>query len=237
MSGGLILIGQDHSLLSYILTAVGVLLIPAFVAWEHHHPQPVVDFSLFISRTFSASNIMTLFFYGALGGLFFELAQHLISDVKYSPQKAGAATVPISICLALFSSRIGKLAQNRGPRMFMTFGPLMCAVGTIYLYSIHHGTKYWTGIFPGIVIFGLGLATLVAPLTATVMASVDDERAGLASGINNAVSRLAGSLVIATIGLFTASSTYHGTIILCVALMIAAGIVSFIGISPKVLEH
>ena len=237
ISGGLIMVGQNKSLSSFALVAVGVALIPFFFIWEKKHPQPVVEFSLFKIRDFSASNLMTFLFYGGLSGLFFILAQQLIGPAGFKPDAAGAAIIPVPIAMVFLASYAGKLSQKYGPRLFMTFGPIICAVGTMLLINVGKGTSYLTGVFPGIAIFALGLSITVAPLTATVMASANDDRAGLASGINNAVTRVAGSLVVAVVGLFSVSSVYKGTIILCVILMTTGGIVSYLGISKQALSR
>lgn len=235
-SGGLIMYGQNSSSAALLVIAVGVVLTPLFFIWELRYPHPIVEFSLFRNRNFSASNLMTFLFYGGLAGLFFGLAQQLIDVANFTPQNAGAATIPVPIMLVLLSSRMGKLSQKYGPRLFMSIGPLICALGVALLYNVGADTTYLTDVFPGIILFALGLSIVVAPLTATVMASADDKYSGLASGINNSVSRVSGSLVIATLGLLSVATLYHSTIILCVALMASAGIVSFIGIDKKVLE-
>ncbi len=237
ISSGLIMVGQNKTPTSFALVGTGIVMIPLFFTWEKRHPQPIVEFSLFTIRDFWASNLMTFLFYGGLSGLFFILAQQLIGPAGFKPDAAGAATIPVPIAMVFLASYAGKLSQKFGPRLFMTFGPIICAAGTMLLFNVGKGTTYLTGVFPGIAIFAVGLSVTVAPLTATVMASADDDRAGLASGINNAVTRVAGSLVVAVVGLFPLSSVYKGTIILCVLLMAAGGIVSYFGINKRVLEH
>jgi sugar phosphate permease len=123
---------------------------------------------------------------------------------------------------------MGALAGKYGPRLFMTVGPLLTALGMLILLSINRGDHYVSGIFPGLVLFGLGLAILVAPLTVTVMSSVDESESGIASGVNNAVSRVAGLIVIALLGIFGADKSYRFTIILCSSLAALAGILSYL---------
>ncbi|HET7630230.1 MAG TPA: MFS transporter, partial [Candidatus Saccharimonadales bacterium] len=165
---------------------------------------------------------------GALGGFIFALVIYLQTMVGYSSTAAGLSLLPITGLMFLLSSRMGALAGKYGPRLFMAVGPIVTAVGMLTLLSVGKGYHYVTGILPGIVIFGLGLATLVAPLTVTVMASVRESESGIASGVNNAVARVAGLIVVALLGIFGAEHSYRFTIILCSSLATLAGVLSYI---------
>ena len=142
---------------------------------------------------------MTLLVYAALGAIIFFLVLQLQTVVGYGPLEAGLATMPITIVMLLLASRGGALASRIGPRLPMSVGPLVCAVGIAMLAGIDSNAEYWVDIFPGLTIFALGLALLVAPLTATVLAAAPDRYAGIASGVNNAVARGGSLLAVAAL--------------------------------------
>lgn len=175
----------------------GAVLLVAFVAIERRSPAPMMPLSLFRSRRFTGANLTTFTVYAALGAGFFFVSLQLQTVLGYSALEAGAASLPITVLLAALSTRSGRLAQRIGPRPQMTVGPLVAAVGFLLLSRVDVGTTYWTGVFPGMVVFGLGLAITVAPLVGAVLMSVDERYTGTASGINNAVSRVAQLLAIA----------------------------------------
>ena len=181
------------------LAAAGLVLLVAFVVVEQRTRDPLVPLSMFRSRTFSGTNFVTLLLYGALGTVFFLLGLVLQGPLGYTPLQAGAATVPITFAMLLFSARAGALADRIGPRIPMTVGPLIVAVAMLLLTGIEPSSSYVTDVLPGIVVFGLGLSLTVAPLTATALASVDVRHAGVASGVNNAVARTGQVLAIAAI--------------------------------------
>ncbi len=186
---------------SWPLAAGGGVLLVAFVLVERWKAHPLVPMSLFSSRTFSGTNAVTLLLYGALGVVFFLLGLVLQGPLGYTPLQAGAATMPITLAMLLLSSRAGALAGRIGPRIPMTVGPLLVAVGVLLLSRIDAASTYVTDVLPGIVVFGLGLALTVAPLTATALGSVDVEHAGVASGVNNAVARTGQLLAVAAVPL------------------------------------
>jgi EmrB/QacA subfamily drug resistance transporter len=212
-----------------VLLAAAVVFGVLFVIYEARAKDPMLPLRLFRSPNFSATNIVTFAMYGALGGLFFALVIYLQSVVGYTSMQAGMASLPVTFMLLLLSSRVGALSAKRGPRLFMTLGPIIAGLGMLLLWPLGPGAHYLTHVLPGIILFGLGLAITVAPLTTTVMASVPEISSGIASAVNNAVARVAGLLVVAMLGLFGASiaQTYHPAIALCAGLALAAGLIAW----------
>ncbi|EDK72763.1 multidrug transporter, MFS superfamily [candidate division TM7 genomosp. GTL1] len=188
----------------------------------------MMNLRLFTSRNFTGANITTFAMYGALSGFFFALIIYLQTTVGYSSMAAGLSILPVTLLLLLFSGRMGKLTSTYGPRIFMTLGPILGGIGMLTLLGLGHNANYWLHVLPGITLFGVGLVFTVAPLTVTVMTSVSDNQSGIASGVNNAISRAAGLIVIALLGLFGASQSYQFTVMLCSALAIIAGIASWL---------
>ena len=178
---------------------VGVAAMVGFVLAEWRQPHPMLPLSLFRSRQFSAANAVTFVVYGAFGGIFFLLAVQLQVVSGYSPLEAGIAILPITVVMLLLSARAGQLAQRIGPRLPMSLGPLVCALGVLLMLRIGPDARYVTDVLPGVTIFALGLSLLVAPLTATVLAAVDSRHAGVASGVNNAVARAASLIAVAAL--------------------------------------
>lgn len=178
----------------------GLACFVLFLLYEARARHPMLDLALFRIRNFAVANLTTLAAYaGLIGGLFF-VGLYLQQVVGYSPLQAGLATTPISILLFVLSPRFGRLASGTGPRLPMTVGPIVGGLGLIGMLRVGPEASYAADVLPAILVFGLGLAATVAPLTATVLDSVAERRVGIASGVNNGVSRVAGLLAIAILG-------------------------------------
>ncbi|WP_433607949.1 MFS transporter [Prescottella agglutinans] len=177
----------------------GVAAMAAFVVVERRSRYALVPSSLFASRVFVAANLVTLAVYAALGGVFFLLLLQLQIVSGYSPLAAGLASLPITILMLLLSSRAGRWAQVHGPRIPMTVGPLLAAGGLLLMLRIGPDASYPTQVLPAVLVFGLGLSALVAPLTTAVLGSVSSDQAGIASGVNNAVARTSQLLAVAAL--------------------------------------
>jgi EmrB/QacA subfamily drug resistance transporter len=186
--------------LVWVPLLAGIACFAAFVAWEGHAPRPMLDLSLFRIRNFAVANLTTLSVYAGLGAGLLFVGLYVQQVVGYTPLEAGLATTPISLCLFFLSPRFGRLASGVGPRWPMTFGPIVAGVGVLLFMRLDQGASYVTDVLPAVVVFGLGMSATVAPLTATVLDSVAPNRVGIASGINNGVSRVAGLLAIAVLG-------------------------------------
>ncbi|WP_251059055.1 MULTISPECIES: MFS transporter [unclassified Streptomyces] len=179
----------------------GLLLAAVFVYVERRRADPMVPPEIFASRQFTAVNLVTLCVYAAFAGFFFLVVLQLQVVAGYSALAAGAALLPTTALMLLLSSRSGALGERIGPRLPLTVGPLLCAAGTLLMLRVGPDASYAEDVLPAMVVMGMGMVTLVAPLTATVLSSVDPGRAGLASGINNAAARAAGLLAVAALPL------------------------------------
>ena len=208
----------------------------------------MMPLEMFRSRQFSAANLVTFVVYAALGGVFFLLVAFLQISLGYSPIAAGAASLPVTLLMFLFSARAGALAQRIGARIPLTVGPLVIAAGLLLMTRIEPGDSYVSSVLPAVIVFGLGLTLVVAPVTATVLAAADMRHSGIASGINNAVSRVGGLLAVAVLPLVAGltgdnfydpaamTDGFHMAMLVCAGLAAAGGLLAWLTISADVLH-
>jgi EmrB/QacA subfamily drug resistance transporter len=187
---------------SALEVTAGIVTIVSLVVlwrWERGRDHAVVPFDLFADRTFAVTNGLTFAIYGGMGVLFFLLSIQLQVTSGWSPVESGAALLPVTVLLFVLSSRMGAVATRIGPRLPLTFGPLVASAGMLLLTRAGPDATFVADVLPGAVVFGLGLSAIVAPVTSTALGAVPDERVGAASGVNNAVARTGGLLAVAGI--------------------------------------
>ena len=214
---------------------VGIVALVAFVVIEARSPQPMVPLTLFRSRQFSGANAVTVAVYAALGVATFLVVVHLQTGLGYSALSSGAALLPITVIMLALSARMGALAQRIGPRLPMTVGPVVVGVAMVMLSRVSSGSEYFTGVLPGVIVLGFGLSITVSPLTAAVLAAVDDHHAGIGSAINNAAARIASLLAIALLPAVSGLSDdfndgYRRALLISGALAAIGGVIAYVTI-------
>ena len=225
-----------------ILTTLfgGIAVLTAFIVWERRAPQPMLPLRLFRRRNFSFANLETLAVYAGLSTLTFFLVLYLQQIAGYSALRSGLALVPITVVMFVLSPRVGRLSMRLGPRFFMGTGPIIAAAALLPTIRLGRTFSYWWELLPALVVFSIGLSMIVAPLTATVLADADESDAGIASGINNAVARVAGLLGIAVVGAAVAGggntldlSGFRMSMAITAALVAAGGAIGLVGIRNR----
>ncbi|GEP35512.1 MFS transporter [Nocardioides szechwanensis] len=218
---------------------VSLLAGVAFLVVERRTREPMLRLEIFRDRTFSAANAMTLLVYAALGAIMFFLTLQLQTVGDYGALAAGLATMPVTVCMLFLAAKGGELGARIGPRVPMSFGPVVMAAGTLLLLGVDADVVYWTDVLPGITVFGLGLALMVAPLTSTVLAAAPDEHAGIASGVNNAVARAGSLLAVAALPVAVGlggeeyadpvafDAAYGSAMLACALLLVVGGALSW----------
>jgi EmrB/QacA subfamily drug resistance transporter len=186
--------------LVYLPLLLGAVFLVLFILQERRSPAPMMPLGLFRRRNFAIGNLATLTIYAGLGGALFFLVLFLQQVAGYSALEAGLSLTPLTLAMFTLSRRFGALADRLGPRAFMGGGPIVAGLGLLWFVRMDDDVSYWVDVFPGAMLFGLGLAATVSPLTATVLADADEHNAGVASGVNNAVARVAGLMAIAAVG-------------------------------------
>jgi EmrB/QacA subfamily drug resistance transporter len=223
----------------YLPMGIGVLAFAAFLWRQHAAKQPMMPLSLFRIRNFAVGNVSTFAIYGALSIGGFLVTVFLQQVAHYPATLAGLSLLPITVINIGLSPLFGGLAGKYGPRFFMAAGPIIGGAGYLLMLMIYSSANYWTQVLPGTLLFGLGLTMTVAPLTAAILGSVDERRAGIGSAVNNAIARVAGLVLIAMLGIIVGSkldvSSFHRGLIVTAALLILGGVISAIGIqnSPE----
>jgi EmrB/QacA subfamily drug resistance transporter len=233
-----------------VVTAlIGIASLIGFFVRERRTANPMLPLSIFRSRQFSAANAVTFVVYAALGVVFFLLVSFLQISMGYTPIEAGSASLPVTFLMLIGSARAGELAQRIGPRIPLTLGPLIIAAGLLLMMRINPGDSYVTMVLPAVLVFGIGLTLVVAPVTATVLAAVDSSHSGIASGVNNAVARVAGLLAVAVVPILSGitgdkfyepshmTSGFHKGMAMCAILAAFGAVIAWATISSDVLHE
>jgi EmrB/QacA subfamily drug resistance transporter len=213
---------------------VGLACLAVFPFWERRCPHPMMPLHIFTARNFAVGNLATVFLYAAVSLGTLIVALFLQEAAGLSATEAGLATLPIPVLSFLLARWFGTLAGVHGPRLFMAAGPLIAAAGYLWMTTAGEPFDFWTQMLPGLVVFGLGLSITVSPLTAAILAAVDPAQSGIGSAINNAVSRIAGLIAIAFLGVILSGTVdfagFRRGALVTAALFVAAGLVSAVGI-------
>jgi EmrB/QacA subfamily drug resistance transporter len=238
--------GASAAATTLALAGAAVCLI-AFVVLELRRRRPMLPLGLFRHRDFAIANLMTLAVYGALGGALFLVVLELQDVMGYTALAAGASMAPAVLMLLLLSPLMGRLVVSTGPRVLLGVGPLVAGAGLLLFTMVQPGASFLRGVLPGAVVFGLGMSIVVAPLTTTVMSSVPQANAGVASGVNNAVARLAGLIAVAALPLAAGlggvdptgqafTDGFHRAMVISAVLCGIGGVVSLVGLRPGTAE-
>jgi len=220
---------------------LGLVALLAFILRQRTTKHPMIPLGLFAVRNFSIGNVSTTLVYGALSLGGFLITVFLQEVAGFSATAAGLAFLPMTLISIALSSFFGALAGKYGPRLFMGLGPIIGGIGYLLLmFGIGDDVNYWTQVLPGVVVFALGLTMTVAPLTAAILGSIPTEESGIGSAINNAISRIAGLIAIAFVGVILGSQltvdTFHRGLLVTAVLLVLGGVVSLIGIRNPVHE-
>jgi EmrB/QacA subfamily drug resistance transporter len=236
------------SVSGWVALVVGALAAAGFLTVEAREREPMLALGIFGDRTFSSANVMTLLVYGALGAMSFFVTIQLQTVSGYGALAAGAAFVPTTVLMVALSSRAGRLSARIGPRIPLTVGPLVIAAGVLLFLRIGADTSYALDVLPGVLVFGVGLTLMVAPLTATVLAAAPDEHAGIASGVNNAVARAGSLLAVAALPVAVGlrgeeydvpsafDDSFRMAMLICAVLLAAGGVISWLTIRSTALD-
>ena len=237
------------------VAALGLIALVAFAWQERREPDPLVPFEIFRSRQFSAANAVTFVVYAGLGGFFFLFVSFLQVSLGYSPVEAGAASLPVTAVMLMFSAWSGGLTERLGARLPLALGSVIIGAALLAMTTMSPGDDYLTGVLPPVLLFGVGLTLVVAPGTAVALGSADASRAGIASGINNAVARVAGLLAVAGLPVLVGitgdrfyqparmMSGFHVAMTVCAGLAAAGGVLAWFTItgplstSPRTMER
>lgn len=226
-------LGWGHPAIPITLLG-GAVLFVLFLLRQKRVSDPILPLDLFRARNFWVGNITTTLMYGALSLNGFVLAIYLQEQAGLSATAAGLASLPTTIMMILFSSTAGRLSGSWGPRLFMGVGPILMGLGSLMLLLVREDFNYWWQVLPAMIVFGLGLAATVSPLTATILGAIEEERSGIASAVNNAISRVAGLIAIALVGTVVGGtldlSGFYRAAVFVSVLLIAGGLVSLVGI-------
>lgn len=225
--------GWDHPSI-WLPMVLGVAVFAAFLLRQSRVAQPLLPLGLFAVRNVAWGNLATALVYGALALNGFVLGVYLQEGAGLGATAAGLASLPITVLMIALSSRVGVLAGRRGPRVFMAVGPLVMAGGALLMLAVGEDFDYAWQLLPGILVLGLGLTCTVSPLTSAILGAVDPARAGIASAVNNAVSRVAGLVVVAMIATIVGGELdldgFHRAMVVCAVLLALGGVVSWVGI-------
>jgi predicted MFS family arabinose efflux permease len=213
---------------------IGVACLISFPWWERRAADPMMPLHIFAARNFAAGNLATVFLYAGVSLGMLVVGLFLQETAGLSATEAGLATLPVPVLSFLLARRFGTLAGVHGPRLFMAVGPLIAAVGYLWMLMAREPFNFWTQMLPGLVVFGLGLTITVSPLTAAILAAVDPAQSGIGSAVNNAVSRISGLIAIALTGVIIGGAVdfagFRQGAMVTAALFAAAGLVSAVGI-------